>query len=270
MIGKVYLVGAGPGDPGLITVKGLLLLREADVVVYDRLISHELLAEARSGAELIDAGKAPTKHRLSQEAINTLLVERAQAGYNVVRLKGGDPFIFGRGSEEMLACALEGITCEVVPGVSSAHAVPAYAGIPLTHRKVSSQFTVIAGHEDPFMPGTSIDYEAIARTGGTLVIMMGVAHLSRIVSRLIEAGMDPATPAACVEWGTTPAQRVIEAALINLPECVSSAAIQSPATIVIGEVVSLRGVIRLVTTPPNAPGNKVGGTPPGPVDNFQE
>ena len=235
--GKVILVGAGPGDPGLITVKGLARLCAADVVVYDRLIPHELLAEARPGAELVDAGKMPAYHRLEQETINMLIVERARAGCYVVRLKGGDPFIFGRGGEEALACAAAGIPFEVVPGVSSVNAVPAYAGIPLTHREVSRSFTVISGHDH-----THIDYDAAARAGGTLVILMGVGHLPHIITRLIDAGLDPETPAACIEQGTTAAQRVIEAALIDLPERVVQAAIQSPATIVIGDVVALRGM----------------------------
>ncbi|MBI5959947.1 MAG: uroporphyrinogen-III C-methyltransferase, partial [Chloroflexi bacterium] len=234
--------GAGPGDPGLITVKGLALLRSADVVVYDRLIPHELLDEAHPSAELIDAGKAPGDHRLSQAEINAILVERARMGFLVVRLKGGDPFIFGRGSEEALACFAAGIAFEVIPGISSVHAVPAYAGIPLTHRNISSVFTVIAGHEDPASPGTPINYEALAQMGGTLVILMGVGHLPEIVTRLIGAGLAPDTPAACIERGTIPEQRVIEAPLVDLPACAARAALQSPAVIVIGDVVALRSI----------------------------
>jgi uroporphyrin-III C-methyltransferase len=234
MTGKVFLVGAGPGDPGLITVKGLAQLRTADVIIYDRLIPHELLAEARPCAELVDAGKMPAYHRLEQEAINAIIVERARAGCCVVRLKGGDPFVFGRGGEA-LACAAAGIPFEVVPGVSSVNAVPAYAGIPLTHREVSRTFTVISGHDH-----THIDYDAAARSGGTLVILMGVGHLPQIIAQLIAAGLDPETPAACIEWGTTAAQRVIEAALSHLPECVAQSG-SVPATIVIGAVVALRG-----------------------------
>jgi uroporphyrin-III C-methyltransferase len=240
MTGKVYLIGAGPGDPDLLTVKGLRLLQAADVVIYDRLIPAALLDEARFDAELIDAGKAPTKHRLSQESINTVIVNRALSGYDVVRLKGGDPFVFGRGGEEALACAAAGIAFEIVPGVSSAFAVPAYAGIPVTHRHVSSAFTVITGHEDPSKPDSSIDYAVLAHLTGTLVILMGVRQLPEISARLIEHGMDPQLPAACVEWGATPQQRVIEGTLATLPDLAAAAEIRPPATIIVGEVVRLR------------------------------
>lgn len=240
MTGKVILVGAGPGDPGLITVKGLNALRTADVIVYDRLIPAALLAKARTGAELIDAGKEPTKHRLSQDAINDVIIEKARAGKCVVRLKGGDPFIFGRGGEEALACYAAGIPVEIVPGVSSAYAVPAYAGIPVTYRGVNSSFTVFSGHEDPAKGETSVNYRALVETGGTLVLLMGVAHLRSIAAALVAAGMKPETPAACIEWGTTPCQRVIEGTLATLPGLAEQNAIQSPSAIVIGEVVTLR------------------------------
>lgn len=237
--GKVYLVGAGPGDPGLITVKGLALLRRADVVIYDRLAPPELLAEARAGTELIDGGKQPTRHRLSQEAINQVMIDRAQQGALVVRLKGGDPFVFGRGGEEALACAAAGVAYEVVPGVSSAFAVPAYAGIPLTHRQLARSFSVFTGHEDPTTPETALDYAALVQQD-TLVVMMGVTQLAKIVARLIEHGKHPDTPAACIEWGTVARQRVVEGTLTALPGLVQQAEIQPPAIMVVGEVVRLR------------------------------
>jgi uroporphyrinogen III methyltransferase/synthase len=239
-VGKVYLVGAGPGDPDLITRKGLRLIQQADVIIYDRLIPLELLDEARPTAEFANAGKAPTKHRLSQDDINDAIVNHALAGKTVVRLKGGDPFVFGRGGEEALICAQYGIPFEVVPGVSSAFAVPAYAGIPLTHRNVSSSFTILTGHEDPTKPETSIPYETLAQSNGTLVILMGARQLSQIVSRLIDAGLDPDTPAAVIEWGTTPDQRVVEGTARTIPQIAIDADIQPPALTIIGEVVRLR------------------------------
>lgn len=239
-LGKVYLVGAGPGDPDLITRKGLRLLGEADVVIYDRLIPPELLWEARPDAELIDAGKQPTKRRLSQESINQVMVDRALKGNIVLRLKGGDPLVFGRGGEEALACHEYGIQFEIVPGISSAYAVPAYAGIPLTHRHLSSCFTVITGHEDPQKPESSIDYEALANVGGTIVILMGVKRLTRITQNLIAHGLDDKTPAAIIEWGTTPRQRTLVGALSTIADIASEHHIQPPAITVIGEVVRLR------------------------------
>lgn len=242
MTGKVYLVGAGPGDPGLITVKGLKLLQQAEVVLYDRLIPMELLAETKNGAECVDVGKLPQKSRLSQDEINRLLIEYAQQGKMVVRLKGGDPFVFGRGGEEALACYAAGIPFEVVPGVSSAIAVPAYAGVPVTHRHVTSAFTVFTGHEDPTKPESSIDYRALAAAArlGTLVLLMGVSHLPEITTRLLAEGIAPETPAICIEWGTTPKQRIVEGTLATLAALVAQANIQAPALTVIGDVVGLR------------------------------
>ncbi len=241
-IGTVYLVGAGPGDPELITVKGLRVLRQADVVVYDRLAPPELLQEARPGTELVDVGKLPGKPRLDQQGINALLVERACAGKTVVRLKGGDPFVFGRGGEEALACHAASVPFEIVPGVSSAFAVAAYAGVPLTQRHVSSAFAVFTGYEDPGKPGESIDYSALAQIGktGTLVCLMGVTRLGEIAERLIAAGLDRQTPAMCIEWGTTDHQRVIEGSLAELPRLVIEANMQPPATLIVGEVTRLR------------------------------
>jgi uroporphyrinogen III methyltransferase/synthase len=241
-MGKVYLVGAGPGDPELITVKGLKLLRQADVIVYDRLIPMELLSEARPDAELINAGKLPQKHRLDQAEINAMLIDRAQKNLVVVRLKGGDPFVFGRGGEEGIACYEARIPFEVVPGVTSAIAVPAYAGVPVTHRHVATAFTVFTGHEDPTKGESGADYAAlaVAARGGTLVLLMGVAHLPEIVAKLIEAGLSSDTPAICIEWGTTPQQRTVEATLVELVHNVAEAQIGNPAITVIGSVVELR------------------------------
>lgn len=241
-IGKVYLVGAGPGDPGLITVKGLDLLRRADVVAYDRLIPHALLDEVRPDAECIDVGKLPQKHRLPQEDINALLVDRAQKGLMVVRLKGGDPFVFGRGGEEALACRAAGVPFEIVPGVTSAIAVPAYAGVPVTQRQIASAFTVFTGHEDPTKAESSIDYAALAAAAriGTLVLLMGVSHLVQISAQLVAAGLDANTPALCIEAGTTPQQRVVAGTLATLPALVAEQHIQPPALAVIGAVVDLR------------------------------
>ena len=235
MTAKVYLIGAGPGDPDLITRKGLRLIKEADVIIYDRLIPQELLGEASPGTELINAGKAPTKHRLSQDEINETILRKARRGKVVVRLKGGDPLVFGRGSEEALVCYEHGIPFEIVPGISSSYAVPAYAGIPLTHREISRSFTVITGHT-----ADDINYEALAGIGGTLVILLGVKSLPVLVERLILAGLDPETPAASIEWGTIEAQRVIEANIIDLPQKALQADLQAPAITVIGEVVRLR------------------------------
>ncbi|MCQ3928845.1 MAG: uroporphyrinogen-III C-methyltransferase [Chloroflexi bacterium] len=246
-VGKVYLVGAGPGDPDLITVKGLRLLRQADVVVYDRLIPMELLKETRPDAELIYAGKQPQKHRLDQSEINHILIDRASKGCRVVRLKGGDPFVFGRGGEEGLACYAANIPFEVVPGVSSAIAVPAYAGIPVTHRHVASAFTVFTGHDDPTKEtkeGNSIDYPALAAAVrlGTLVLMMGVNHLDPICRELIQQGISADTPAVCIEWGTTANQRTMEGTLESIAYRVTEAGLSSPAITVMGEVTRLRHI----------------------------
>lgn len=241
-IGKVYLVGAGPGDPGLITVKGLNLLRRAEVIAYDRLIAPELLGEARADAELIDVGKLPHKQRRSQDEINALLVDRARAGKQVVRLKGGDPFVFGRGGEEALACHAAGIPFEIVPGVSSAVAVPAYAGVPVTQRQTASAFTVFTGHEDPTKATSSLDYDALAAAArlGTLVLLMGAARLKPITEKLIACGITPKTPALCVEWGTTPQQRVVVGTLATIADLAAAAQLEAPALTVIGAVVDLR------------------------------
>src|SRR5512147_2243877 len=234
-LGIVYIVGGGPGDPGLITVKGLTCLRRADVVLYDRLIASELLEEVPAYAELIDVGKEPKRQRRSQQEINDLLIEKARAGKVVVRLKGGDPFVFGRGGEECQALAEAGIRYEVVPGVSSAIAVPAYAGIPVTQRGVTTTFTVITGHTGG--SDSSIDWEAISHTG-TVVFLMGVEHLSEIICQLVAHGRPPGTPAAVIEEGTTQRQSVVVGTLADIIE--RAQGVHPPATLIVGEVVRLR------------------------------
>ena len=232
--GAVYIVGGGPGDPGLITVKGLECLRRADVVLYDRLIARELLTEVPVHAELIDVGKEPKRHRRSQDEINALLIEKAREGKIVVRLKGGDPFVFGRGGEECQALAEADIPYEVVPGVSSAIAVPAYAGIPVTQRGVTTAFTVVAGHTGS--SDSSVDWEAISRIG-TMVFLMGVEHLPEIVPQLIAHGRGADTPAALIQEGTTLNQLVVTGTLADIVE--RSRDIRPPAVLVVGEVVRL-------------------------------
>ena len=232
--GIVYIVGGGPGDPGLITVKGLECLRRANVVLYDRLVAQELLTEAPLHAELIDVGKEPKRHRRSQDEINALLIEKAREGKRVVRLKGGDPFVFGRGGEECAALAQAGIRYEVVPGVSSAIAVPAYAGIPVTQRGLTTAFTVVAGHTGG--SDSTIDWEAVSRIG-TIVFLMGVEHLPEIVSKLIAYGRGTDTPAALIREGTTLNQLVLTGSLADIVE--KSCEIHPPAVLVVGEVVRL-------------------------------
>lgn len=233
--GIVYIVGGGPGDPGLITVKGLDCLRRADVLLYDRLVAQELLTEVSAHAEMIDVGKEPKRHRRSQDEINSLLVEKAREGKIVVRLKGGDPFVFGRGGEECQALAEAGVRYEVVPGVSSAIAVPAYAGIPVTQRGVTTAFTVVAGHTGG--ANSSIDWEAVSRIG-TIVFLMGVEHLPEIVSRLIAHGRAADTPVALIQEGTTPNQLIVSGTLAVIVE--KAREIRPPAVLIVGEVVRLQ------------------------------
>ena len=239
MAGKVYLVGAGPGDPGLITMKGVECLREADVVVYDRLVNSELLDNAAEGAERIYVGKKVGSKAMEQEEINQLMVARAKSGATVVRLKGGDPFVFGRGGEEVQALAQAEIPFEVVPGVTSAIAAPAYAGIPLTHRRVASSFTVVSGTEDPSRDGAGTDWSALARSGSTLVVLMGWDTRERVFESLIDAGMEPSTPAALVQWGSTPRQRKVVGSLNSIARDGEQAGISAPVVAVIGDVVGL-------------------------------
>jgi uroporphyrin-III C-methyltransferase/precorrin-2 dehydrogenase/sirohydrochlorin ferrochelatase len=240
--GVVYLVGAGPGDPGLITAKGLKILRSADVVVYDRLVAPALVAEAPPTAERVFVGKRPYSGGadLAQDEINALLVERARRGLTVVRLKGGDPFVFGRGAEECEALHAAGVPFHVVPGVTSAIAAPASAGIPVTHRQLASAFAVVTGHE---CAGVSdLDWEALARLP-TLVVLMGLSALPDITARLLAHGADPDTPAAAIASGTLPAQRTVVATLATLAERVAEEGLEPPATVVIGEVVQVRELL---------------------------
>jgi uroporphyrinogen III methyltransferase/synthase len=238
-VGTVYLVGAGPGDQGLLTLRGAELLARADVIIHDALLNLALLRHARASAQIIPAGKG-TERLLSQEAINRLLVDLAREGKLVVRLKGGDPYIFGRGGEEAEALAASGVPFEVVPGVSSFSAVPAAAGIPLTHREYSSAVTVLTGHEDPAKPDTAVDWRDIARIHGTKVILMGVERLEAIAQRLMEGGLAPATPVALIQWGTTARQQTVTGTLAEIARRVEEAGLRSPAIVVIGEVVRLR------------------------------
>ncbi|MBV8199446.1 MAG: uroporphyrinogen-III C-methyltransferase [Acidobacteria bacterium] len=234
--GIVYLVGAGPGDPELITVRGLRCLRQADLVVYDRLVDARLLAEAPAAARRVFAGKAPGRQALRQEEINALLVRQARAGRVVVRLKGGDPFVFGRGGEEGLACVAAGVAWEAVPGLTSAAAVPGLAGIPLTHRGIAASFAVVTGHcagED------TLDWAALARVD-TLVVLMGAARLGEIAAILRAHGKPPETPVAVVENGSRRSERVLTGTLGGIAEIAAAAALVSPAAIVVGEVVRLR------------------------------
>jgi uroporphyrinogen III methyltransferase/synthase len=230
----VYLVGAGPGDPGLLTLRGAEVLRTADVVLYDRLSESSLLDLAPVGAERISVGKTPRGPSTPQDAINRLLVEKGRAGLAVVRLKGGDAFVFSRGGEEAAALAAAGVPFEVVPGVSSAFAAPAYAGIPVTHRGLSTSFTVVTGHEAPWA-SSDTDWEAVARVGGTIVVLMGVATRAEIARRLQGGGLDPATPVAAVSWGTRPYQRTVRTTLAGLGD----APIEGSTVIVIGAVADL-------------------------------
>ncbi|AZR73292.1 uroporphyrinogen-III C-methyltransferase [Anoxybacter fermentans] len=248
--GKVYLVGAGPGDPGLITVKGLNCIREADMIVYDRLVNPLLLREVKDGAELKYVGKSVNHHTLSQNEINRLLVNEALKGKIVTRLKCGDPFIFGRGGEEAEELAKAGIDFEVVPGITSAIAVPAYGGIPLTHREINSTVTFITGHEDPLKEETAVDWEHLAKEKGTLVFLMGVGNLPKIVKQLLKYGHSPETPVALIQWGTRPEQRTVTGKLTNIVEKVREARITPPAIIVVGEVVRLRENLNWFETKP--------------------
>ncbi|MGH9039163.1 MAG: uroporphyrinogen-III C-methyltransferase [Acidimicrobiia bacterium] len=231
----VYLVGAGPGDPGLLTLRGAEVLRRAEVVVYDRLSVATLLDLAPPGAERISVGKSPGRASLPQEEINVLLVERGKAGQEVVRLKGGDPFVFARGGEEAAALLHAGVPFEVVPGITSALAVPAYAGVPVTQRGMSTSFIVVTGHEGTRKIPNRTDWESIARVGGTIVILMGVANRGAIAERLMAGGLAPGTPVTAITWGTRPEQRTQRTTLAQL----GAAPVESPATMVVGAVAGL-------------------------------
>ncbi|MHB0998752.1 MAG: uroporphyrinogen-III C-methyltransferase [Armatimonadota bacterium] len=237
---KVFLVGAGPGDPGLLTVKGLECVRHADVIVYDRLVNPVILKEAPSHAELIYVGKASGKHSMVQADINRLLIDKAKSGHAVVRLKGGDPFVFGRGGEEADALAESGVAFEIVPGITSAVAVPAYAGIPVTHRDHCTSFGIITGHEHLDKTKSGIKWDKIATGLDTIVFLMGVENLSNIVGELIRNGRDISTPIALVKWGTRPEQETIIGTLDDIVEKVEQTGFTSPAVIIVGDVVNLR------------------------------
>ena len=236
----VYLVGAGPGDPGLMTRRSLELIASADVILHDRLIPAGALDGARDGAELRYVGKTPGAESISQEAINELLVEYGRAGGTVVRLKGGDPFVFGRGGEEAEALAAAGVPFEVVPGVTSGIAAPAYAGIPVTHRDEASAVALVTGHEDPAKEESALDWAGLAGFPGTLVLYMGVRRLADIAARLIEAGRSPDEPAAVVERGTLPGQRTVTAPLRGIADAAEQAGIRPPAVTLVGPVARLR------------------------------
>jgi uroporphyrin-III C-methyltransferase / precorrin-2 dehydrogenase / sirohydrochlorin ferrochelatase len=236
--GTVYLVGAGPGDPGLLTARALELLRGADVVLHDRLIPSEALRETRADALVIDVGKIGGGEQVPQEATNALLLEHARAGRSVVRLKGGDPFVFGRGGEEALACAAAGVPVLVVPGVTSSIAAPALAGIPVTHRGVAHEFTVVSGHVAPDSPASLVDWPALARMRGTLVVLMGLKNLPAIAATLIQLGKPADIPAAVVQEGSTDSQRVLHSTLGRVAADSQAAGLRPPAVVVIGDVVN--------------------------------
>ncbi len=240
----VYLVGAGPGDPKLITLKGLECIKKADVLVYDRLVNSQLLSYVRPDAELIFVGKSPDRHALSQEKINEVLVNKAKTGKIVTRLKGGDPFVFGRGGEEAESLFNNGIPFEIIPGITSAVAVPAYAGIPVTHRNLTSSFNVITGHEDPAKDISSINFDKLAPGSGTLIFLMGMGNLSLIVDRLVEHGRPSDTPIALIHRGTTPEQKILVGELGNIVAKAEEANLKPPSVIVVGEVVKLRDKLK--------------------------
>jgi uroporphyrin-III C-methyltransferase len=243
-IGKVYLVGAGPGDPKLITVRGVECIQEADVIAYDRLANPELLNYAKPNAELIYVGKLPGRHSLPQDEINRLLVDLAAQGKVVTRLKGGDPFVFGRGGEEAAELASHGIPFEVVPGITAGIAAPAYAGIPVTQRGMASSFAVVTGHECPGKDQSSIRWDRIATAIDTLAFYLGVKNLPMICEQLIRYGRDPRTPVAIIHWGTMPQQKTVVGTLETIVEIASEHHIENPSIILVGEVVRTREQIR--------------------------
>lgn len=242
-MGKVYLVGAGPGDIDLITVKGLKCIEKSDVILYDRLINEELLNYAKKGAKLIYCGKRPGYHAMIQERINRLLVKYAKQGKYVTRLKGGDPFIFGRGGEEAETLVDNGISFEVVPGITSGVAAPAYAGIPVTHRELSSSFAIVTGHMRAGEADT-INWESLAKGIDTLAIYMGVGNLPYICEQLTKYGRSANTPVALIHWGTTEEQHTITGTLLTIVEIAKKSNIKNPSMIIVGEVVKLREKIK--------------------------
>ncbi|MEM2934066.1 MAG: uroporphyrinogen-III C-methyltransferase [Methanocellales archaeon] len=242
--GKVYLVGAGPGDPELLTKKAEKLIKKAEVILYDQLVGEALHKLFPKNAEIINVGKYTGKHGFEQSEINKMLVEYAKQGKVVVRLKGGDPYLFGRGGEEAEELVKAGIEVEVIPGITSAIAVPTYAGIPITHRDFASAVTFIAGHEDPSKEKSALNWDALAKLQGTLVILMGVGKLEENVKALLSHGKDPRTPVAIIERGTTREQRIITGNLKNITAIAKRRNVKPPAVIVIGEVVSLHSKLR--------------------------
>jgi uroporphyrin-III C-methyltransferase/precorrin-2 dehydrogenase/sirohydrochlorin ferrochelatase len=238
--GRVSLVGGGPGDEGLITVRGRRLVAEADVLVVDNLAPRSLVPTVDADVEVVEAGKSPGRETLTQDQINALLVSRARAGLHVVRLKGGDPFVFGRGGEEALACIEAGVPVEVVPGVTSAIAGPAYAGIPLTHRGVAAGFAVVSAHRDPALPGPAVDWPALAQGPATLVLLMAVGKLAEVAPELVRHGRPGDTPVAVVQDATLPAQSVLVSTLDRVAADAAAAGVRPPAVVVVGEVVRLR------------------------------
>lgn len=241
--GKVYLVGAGPGDPGLFTLKGKALLEQADVVVYDALVSPPILSMINPRAKLLSAGKRRGYHSLSQKEINQLLIAQAQAHEIVVRLKGGDPFVFGRGGEEMIDLIKAGISVEVVPGITAGVAVPAYAGIPVTHRELSSSVTFVTGHEAVGKYRPKVNWQAIAQSSETIVIYMGVHNLPNIVKALTDGGLSADTPVALIRWGTRPEQEELIATLETIDAEMTVTGFAAPAVAVVGNVVHMREVL---------------------------
>ncbi len=242
-VGHVWLVGSGPGDPGLLTVAGLRALRAADVVLYDRLAPAALLEETRAGCELVNVGKAAGDHTMSQDDINTMLIERGRAGQRVVRLKGGDPYVFGRGGEEALALVGAGVPCTVIPGITSGIGGLAAAGVPVTHRAVATSFAVVTGHEDPTKPAEGVDWSRLATAVDTIVVLMGVGRLEGIATAMIEAGRSAETPAALVQQATLPQQRSVTATLGTIAEVARDAGIRAPALFVVGEVAGLQAAL---------------------------
>ena len=243
MMGKVYLVGAGPGDPGLITVKGLRCIQEADVILYDRLVNKELLSYAKTDCDLIYCGKLPNYHFMKQETINSFLVKHAQKGKVVTRLKGGDPFVFGRGGEEAETLARSRIPFEVIPGITSGIAAPAYAGIPVTHRNIASSYAVVTGHRKKGEED-ELKWESLANGIDTLAIYMGVGNLGYICKQLTKHGKSKETPVALVQWGSLESQRTVTGTLDTIEEIVVREQIENPSMIIVGEVVRLRSELK--------------------------
>jgi uroporphyrinogen III methyltransferase/synthase len=242
--GKVYLVGAGPGDLGLVTLRAKECIEDADVIVYDHLANPEMLGWARDEAEIVYAGKTAGAHALPQEEINQLLVKKSQEGKKVVRLKGGDPFVFGRGAEEAQAIVSAGVEFEIVPGITSAIAGPAYAGIPVTHRGKNSHVTFFTGHEDPGTEASSIDFAALAKLGGTHVMLMGVERIAGITREMMSHGVREDLPVALVSWATTGRQETLVGTVKDIAQRVVESGLEAPAVAVFGEVVSLRENLR--------------------------